>query len=294
MASAPAANPPSPQSSERRYRLAVNSYDRAATIVLASLMMVGTAVVSLGVVFFANKFTSTVEPIAFVPVEASSPTGNQGFAEDPEPPGVEEASELAEPQLEDALDALSTLSLDEKLLSDEVLDATQDASKGEGAGDARQPGPGGDGVIERVPRWERWKIRWEPASAAQFAQWLDQYKIRVGVLGRDNKVHAAWDFAGGSPQAASQEPKDYVAWGQTVPTDGPMPALAQGLARKADILSRGRIVVLLYPFEVEQILWTLEQKKNPSGDPNKVRETVFTVIDGSGGFNFEVISQKYF
>jgi hypothetical protein len=248
----------------------------------------------LGVIFFANKFTSTVEPIAFVPVEASSASGNQGFADDPEPPGIDEGAELAEPQLEDALDALSTLNVDQTLLADQLYGATEEASKGEGAGDARQPGPGGEGVIERVPRWERWKIRWEPSSSAQFVQWLDQYKIRIGVLGRDNKVHAAWDFGRGSPQVAAEEPKNYVAWGQTVPSDGPMPGLVQGLARKAGILGRGPIVVLLYPFEVEQILWTLEQKKNPSGDPNKVRETLFTVVANGDSFGFEIVDQKYF
>ncbi|HEX6962183.1 MAG TPA: hypothetical protein VF175_09970 [Lacipirellula sp.] len=272
----------------------MNSYDRAATMILASLIMVGAAVVSLGVIFFANKFTSTVEPIAFVPVEATSSTGNQGFAEDPAPPGVEDALELAEPQVEDALDALSTLTMDQTLLSDELLTATQNASQGEGAGDARLPGPGGEGVIERVPRWERWKIRWEPASARQFVNWLDQYKIRIGVLGRDNKVHAAWDFGGGSPQVSAQESKDYAAWGQTVPTDGPMPALVQTLARNAGILGRGPIVVLLYPFEVEQVLWTLEQEKNPTKDPNKVRETIFTVVADSDRFRFEITDQKYF
>jgi hypothetical protein len=286
---------PSPQSARTlRYQLTVNSYDRAATMVLASLILLGTAVVSLGVIFFANKFTSTVEPIAFVPVEASSPNANQGFAQDPEPPGVEDAAELMEPQLQDTLDALTTMSLNEALLSDEAIDAAEEAGKGAGLGDARQAGPGGDGVVERVPRWERWKIRWEPNSAVDFAKWLDQYKIRVGVLGRDNKVHAAWNFAGGNAQTAAADPKEYAAWGQTVPADGPMPKLTSDLARQAGILAQGSIVLLLYPFEVEQVLWTMEQAKNPTKDPNKVRETVFTVIQGSGGFRFDIVSQKYF
>jgi len=288
--------PTSPEKSptRRRYQLSVNSYDRAATTVLAALILLGTAVVSLGIIFFANKFTSTVEPIAFVPVEASSPNANQGFAEEPEPPGVEDATELMEPQLQDTLDALTTMSLNEALLSDEAIDAAEEAGKGEGLGDARQAGPGGDGVVERVPRWERWKIRWEPNSSTDFARWLDQYKIRVGVLGRDNKVHAAWNFTTGSPQVAAADPKEYAAWGQTVPADGPMPKLTADLARQVGILDKGSITVLLYPFEVERVLYTMEQAKNPSKDPNKVRETVFTVIQSSAGFKFDIISQKYF
>jgi hypothetical protein len=38
----------------------------------------------------------------------------------------------------------------------------------------------------------------------------------------------------------------------------------------------------------------MEQAKNPTKDPNKVRETVFTVIQGSDGFRFDIVSQKYF
>jgi hypothetical protein len=266
-----------------QYQLSVNRYDRAATIVG-----------SLSVIFFANKFTSTIEPIAFVPVEASSPTGNQGFADQPEPPGAEEASELAEPQLQDTLDALTEMSLDAALLSDEAVDAAEEAGKGEGLGDARQAGPGGDGVVERVPRWERWKIRFEPKSAGDFASWLDQFGIRIGVLGRDNKVHVAWNFTKGSPQSASVPPAEYGAWGQTAPADGPMPALTANLARKAGVFGRGPIILLFYPKSVEDLLWTLEQEKNTTKDPNKVRETVFTVISQADGYKFEVIGQKYF
>jgi hypothetical protein len=277
-----------------RYQLSVNAFDRTATLVIALLVIIGATVFSLSIIFFANKFTSTVEPIAFVPVEASSPNANQGIADQPEPPGVEDAPELVEPQLQDTLDALSMMSLEQALMVDEAIDAAEEAGKGEGLGDSRQAGPGGDGVVERVPRWERWKIRFEPKSSGEFAEWLDQFGIRVGVLGRDNKVHVAWDFSKGAPQVESKPPLDYNAWGQTVPADGPMPKLTADLARKAGIMQRGPIALLFYPFEVESRLWTLEQAANKLRDPNKIRETVFTVIRDGGGFKFEVVDMKYF
>jgi hypothetical protein len=293
MASASTATRPDAQPNGPRYQLTVNSYDRASTIVIALLVMVGVVVLGLAVVFFSNKFSTTIEPIAFVPVEASSPNANQGLAQDPEPPGAEDAPELAEPQLQDTLDALSEMSIDETLLSDEAIDGAEEASKGKGLGDSRQAGPGGDGVVERVPRWERWKIRFEPKSPRAFAEWLDFFKIRVGVLGRDNKVHVAYDFTKGA-KVESVPPKDYKGWGQTVPTDGPMPALTKDLARKSQILQRGPIALLFYPFEVEQLLWTIEKASNKFDDPNKIRETVFTVVETTGGFKFQVVDQKYF
>jgi hypothetical protein len=299
--SASSAAPADPAGDRPRAKLSVSSFDRAASGIITSLVTVGAIVGCLALVFFANKFTSTEAPIAIAPVEATSPTGNGGFGTDPEPPGTPDAPELSEPQLGETLDALMSsdvldaVATSDAVISDQTVEATGPASgRGNGLGDARQPGPGNDGVIERVPRWERWKIRFEPDTAEDFVAWLDQYKIRVGVLGRDNKVHVAWGFSGGSPQIEAAEPLAYAAWGQTIPADGPMPQLTSDLARAAGILNLGRIALLFYPFEVESLLWTMEGERNKSGDANKIRETVFTVIRDGSGFKFQVVDQKYF
>ncbi len=299
MASASTAAQADSNAADPHRLLSVNTFDRTTTIVIALLVMTGTAVLSLALVFFSNKFEKKVQPIAFVPVEATSPTGNGGYGPDAGLPGVADAPELSEPGLQDMLaavaspDALSAASTSDAILSDKTIRAAGQVGRGEGLGDARQPGPGGDGVIERVPRWERWKNRFEPPSAGDFAKWLDQFKIRVGVLGRDNKVHIAWNFTGGV-QVETQEPKEYNTWGQTLPADGPMPALTQQLARDADIMRFGQIALLFYPNEVEALLYTLEKERNKSGDANKIRETVFTVLTTPDGYTFEVVDQKYF
>lgn len=285
-------------SNTARNPLVVSSYERTATIVISSLVVFGTVFGGLSMVFFADKFGGdVVEPIEFVPMEASSPSGNGGISDDPNPPGVEDAPELSEPGLQDTLAAVesTTALLSDAMMSDQAIQGTaEQAGRGSGLGDARQPGPGGDGVIERVPRWERWKIRFEPESPADFAAWLDQFKIRIGVLGRDNKVHIAHDFSKGAPKTESAESKEYNAWGQTLPADGPMPALTKDLARKAGILQRGPIALLFYPLEVEQRLYLMERDRNKFKDANKIRETVFTVIKTQDGFKFEVVDQKYF
>jgi len=297
MATVPSITPPGEAPGRARNALSVSTYDRTATMVLALLVIFGTLVLGLMVIFFANKFNKEVETIAFVPVEASSPNANGGIADDPEPPGVEDAPELSEPGLQDTLAAITTstaLSSDALLADTAITGSVEAAGKGKGLGDARQPGPGGDGVVERVPRWERWKIRFEPASAAEFAKWLDQFKIRVGVLGRDNKVHLAWNFSDGTPEVEAADPAKYASWGQTVPADGPMPELTRQLARDAGILQLGRISLLFYPSEVESALYLMEKARNESQDANKIRETVFTVLPEGDGYRFAVIDQKYF
>jgi len=283
----------------RRYQLTVNSYDRTATLILALLAIVGFAVLCLLVIYFAKKTFPSIEPIPIVHQEATSRNANQGLADEPDPPGAEDAPELTDPQLQDTLDTLtSAVSINEVMLSDEIIEAEDVAGRGKGLGDQRPVGAGGDGVVERVPRWERWKIRFEPESAGDFARWLDYHKIEIGVLGRDNFVHYARNLSSGAPEVLQLPPKQETR-GYTSAADGPMPTLTVALARKANIAKLGSIVLLFYPFEVESLLHTLEGqtlKKKFSGkrDVNSIRQTTFTVLREGGNYLFEVIDQKYF
>lgn len=294
MSQSPPTNPAASHTT-RDYRLQVNAYDRTATLLVALLVIVGLTVTGLVIVFLANRTFPTIEPIPVVPVEATSPNANQGIADEPEPPGFEEAPELTEPQLQDTLEAL-TMAVTQKqvLLSDEQIDAQNEASKGQGLGDARMAGPGGDGVVERVPRWERWKIRFEPDSVGEFARWLDYYEIEIGVLGRDNQIHYAYDLSSSSPKTKANDKPQQESRGYTSAADGPMPELTMELARKAGIARLGSLVLLFYPFEVESVLWTMEREFSGGRDANEIRETVFTVEKARDGFEFEVIDQKYF
>ena len=280
--------------SRQRYQLTVNTYDRTASLIVALLVLVGCTVLGMAVVFFTGKFVHTIEPIPVVPVEATSANANQGIAEEPEPPGIEEAPDLSEPQLQDTLETLTNSISDRQvLLSDEMLEAEKEAGKGKGLGDARMAGEGGGGVVERVPRWQRWKIRFQPESAAEFARWLDYHKIEIGVLGRDNQVHYASEFSGSSPKVKVGDPLE-ESRGYTSAADGPMPALTMNLARKADVARFGPVVVLFYPFEVESLLWIMERDYSKARDVNSIRETVFTVERNLKEYEFKIIDQKYF
>ena len=55
-----------------------------------------------------------------VPVEATNPNANQGLADEPEPPGIEDAPDLSEPQLQDTLDALTAAAMNDMILADHL------------------------------------------------------------------------------------------------------------------------------------------------------------------------------
>lgn len=291
MASSPPQNLQSASATSSDYRLSVSSYDRTASMIIALLVIVGCAVAGMAVVFFTGKFVRTIEPIPVVPVEASTTSPNQGMADEPDPPGAEDAPELSEPQLEQTLENLASSVIQDVMVSDTI----KEAGKGKGKGDKRLAGAGGDGVVERVPRWERWKIRFEPDSTADFAGWLDYYKIEIGVLGRDKKVHYAKNFTKGTPEVYSRT--DYMkdTRGYTTAADGPMPRLTDELARKAGIANRGSLMLMFYPFKgVEDLLYTLESKYSGGRSANDIRETVFAVVKEGRDYRFEVIDQRYF
>lgn len=285
----------SPQStSERKYQLTVSTYDRAVSLILALLVLVGSIVCGMAVVFFTRKFVRTIEPIPVVPVEATKLNSIQGLSNEPEPPGAEEAPDLSEPQLQDTLETLTNvISNRDALVTDERLDAQKTAGVSSSLGDFRQAGTNSEKVVERVPRWQRWKLRFEPDSAEEFARWLDSLKIEIGVLGRDNLVHYASALNQSTPHTRTGSPGKETR-GYTSAADGPMPSLTANLARKANIARYGPVVVLFYPFEVESQLWTLENQHADGRDVNTIRETVFTVVRLGEGFQFEVIDQKTF
>lgn len=278
-----------------RYRLAVNAYDRTTTFILAALILVSLIVFGLLVVFLTTRTFPAIESIPVSPVEATSSTANQGVAAELEPPGVEEAPDLHEPLLQDTLDALTVAaSAKQASLADENLQADDLSSKGEGLGDARLAGPGGDGVVERVPRWKRWKIRFQPNSPEEFARWLDFHRIEIGVLGRNNVVYYASNLSSDTPRTRTNPDPKSEQRGYTSAADGPMPELTVQLARKANISRHGTITLLFYSFDVENTLYQLEQEQAGNRNVNTIRETVFVVVRDGQDYGFQVVEQKFF
>lgn len=298
MTTATATRPKSPRkgaartSSREHYRLEVNSYDRASSLLVSLLIMVGVATVALLIIFFARRFVTIDAPIPVMPLDpAERPLdAAMGVAQDPEPPGLEDAPELNEPQLMDTLNALtSTMSSKVAVLSDQNLDASDAASKGSGLGDSRTSG-GGGGAPE--PRRE---IEFEFADLPTYARWYDYYKIELGVFGNSPTVYYASNLGNAKPTVRegprSAEKRYYFPSNQ-----GPLFAFDQQLANKAGIAGRGSITVQFFPEEAYIILLGKEQQQAKlAGKPiDQIERTVFRVETKGSGFDFVVKEQLYY
>ena len=103
------------------------------------------------------------------------------------------------------------------VLADETLDIGADLAQPRG--DNRTPGSGGGrgggigggigsgfGPGRGGPSEPRREIRFEPVSLLEYAQWLDFFKIELGVLGQDNKVYYAKNLSQEKPDVRVGDP----------------------------------------------------------------------------------------
>jgi hypothetical protein len=281
----------------QQYRLGVSAYDRTSSLLIALLILVGLFVLGLVILYLTLQLVDRTVTVPVSLAEASRPyNAAMGVARDIEPPGIEQAPELSVPQLPATLSVIAdAVASREALLAEEALQAYLDASRGEGMGDARQAGPGGEGAVERVPRWERWQIRYfSPESLDIYAKQLDFFGIEVGALGADNQVHYAYNLSKPSPDvrvgSPAEESRIRFTW-----RSGALEAADRQLLQRAGVLGGIRAVLQFIPPDLEARLLALE-KGHEGRDVNEIRRTVFRVErDGDGdGFVFLIDEQEYF
>ena len=263
---------------------------------ISLLVLVGLFVVGLVIVYVTMQL---IDRTVAVPISLAEPGGRpadaaMGIARDLEPPGFEEAPELTEPTLPETLSALAEAAASRQAVFDEIsAESETEAGRGSGLGDSRQAGLGGDGTAERIPRWERWRIRYiEVESLDNYSRQLDFFKIELAVLGKDNQVHYASDLSQKPPASRTGSPEHehrlYFAW-----KDGKLRRSDERLLGRAGIETAGRPILQVFPREVESTLLDLEQKHAGGRDVNEIRQTVFKVEATSDGFRFAVVQQLY-
>jgi len=275
-----------------KYRLRVNTYDRVSSWLVSLLIISTLTVAGLLIVYFTRQFVVPAKAIPVTPVEPARQPADvaMGLKMDPEPPGVEEVPDLLEPQLQDTLSAVaSAVASRTAILSDESIDATANAAFGHGEGDFRKSGVGDEGETKREPVRE---IRFDPENLRQYAQYLDFFGIELGVLGKDNKIHYAYNLAKQSPDVRVGEPgnEDRLYMNSAL---GRFAALDRRLAKNAGIVDEGQIILQFYPPETQAILYDLERREAGGRRPDEIRRTIFRVTPKGDKFEFSVDQQFY-
>lgn len=273
------------------YELRVSAYERVTSWIVSLLILVGTCVFVLFVLWMSSRMFATQVAVPVLMQEVG--TGEGGLAggmELDEPPAEELGlqSDIEEPLLEKTL-ALVADAVAEKLaqLEDPLLSEEPVTGRGgsTGRGDATGRGTGTGGGRRR-----HWEVRFPEGNTVDtYARALDFFKIELGVLLPDNRVVYVYNLSKPRPDTrvgpADQEKRYYLTWRR-----GTLMEADRELLRRAGVDPGNRLILKFLPPEVEAQLAELERARaGPRYD--RVRTTYFAVVPQGSGFRFIVVDQ---
>jgi len=267
--------------------LQTTNYDRAASMLISLLILAVSSVAVLVALWVAYGIQRGPAPriIKFGTGggERLEASGESGF----ESPQLEELADMP------VVDALSTM---QAALGHEAIQAASTLDVG---GLTGSPGaaPGSDptrpaGPPERVPRWERWEIRYSAATLQAYARQLDFFKIELGAAGGKADV----DYASGFTKSTStvrtgkgaDEKRLYLTW-----REGRLLEWDRTLLTRSGVDVEHRIVMQFYPQQLEQTLARLEAEAARGKTVDQIVKTFFELKPHENGYKFVVAGQRF-
>jgi hypothetical protein len=269
-------------------QLKVSAHDRVSSMIVALLYLVGF-IVFLLFLFWLTTRPSSMPPPRPVEYLDELPGGEPALGEgrDFEQPGIDELQDLAVPTMEEMLTAIADVASSVQATSDALSGSV---SQGQGGGDRRRAGAGGDAS---VPRWERWQLRFKSTSLQDYAKQLDFFRIELAAAGGGSEeIDYVSELTSPRPRRRSasggSEERLYMSY-----RSGQLKEFDRQLLQRAGITTSGRQILQFYPPEVEGTLAALERQKAGTRPLKEIRKTVFAVRSVAGGYAFEVIEQQY-
>ncbi len=275
------------------YELEVSPYERVASMLLALLVLIGSAVLIMFLLWLTSQiFASQVMPPVGLEDIGTGEGGLTGGTELDAPLAEELGMEtdLEEPSLEETLAAIAdavasqVAMLDDPSLTEEAVTG-RGGSTGTGGGTGGGEGPGSG-------KARRWEVRFPPGNTIEtYARQLDFFKIVLGVLRPDNTVDYAWGFTQQRPSRArgpsDQETRYYLTWRK-----GGLEQADRELLGRAGIDPKNDLILKFLTEDLERDLQQKEQAY--AGDDSRpIRTTYFGIRARSGGYEFYVMDQTY-
>ena len=291
-----------------KHQLRVSSYDRVSSWIVALLIVTCVTVGALVIIYFTRKFI--VARVRHAGDARRHRRRRHWAARDPptaaelDPPGVEDAprstsrrcrirslpwprpSPTAQPFLPMSRSTSNWSRRNDTATT--ALPAPAAAAAAESAAESAPASAPAAAAGRTAPR--------NPLRAGhllEYAQWLDFFKIELGVLQQDeNKVYYAYNLSQGKAGCSRWRPCQGTA-AVHEPDRQPVRRPRPPIGPKAGIGDKGRIILQFYPPEAQEILYTLEQKQAGERKPETIRGTVFRVTRTGNKFEFSVIDQTY-
>lgn len=275
----------------------VSVYDQTSAMLVAGVVVIGALVFILFMVWltlFAGK--GGLEPPPPILELAGNDNRPEGVADDWQPPGVEEFPEVEEPQLADALEAVTDSISTVRAQLEKVDGNAAEMGSGSGLGDKRARGPG-SGNSNIIPEWERWKIEYTASTMAEYMAILESFDIYLGSVSQiSNQILFFEDLTSGRPTMTNGNRKSPRA--QNLYFRNTKSRLKRWDQNK--VVAGGgdldnKIVVQFYPPAVRETLLRLEQAVYLADgkDLTEVRQTLFRCRPAGNGYEYYVEDLKY-
>lgn len=279
-------------------RTAVSRYDVVSGFLVASVGLVGFITALLALLIFLNmEWDKEVKAPMFIFEDLAGFENPEGIAEDFEEPGVEELSEVEEPQLADALEMVTDAVSTTRAAIEAVDGTAEKMGQGKGLGDKRQSGLGGGGKGTGNPA-EHWIVKYSTSSKEAYAAQLDFFKIEIGALSRDtNLVEYAANVSAAKPTYRKGTRKDEKRVYFKKPNNHPVLRWDIAFLQAAGAQTSNRYIFTFYPSATFQKLYQLEKQAllRDQKQMSDVQRTTFTVESASGGgFQYKLNNIKYY
>jgi hypothetical protein len=279
---------------EKGSPLRVTSYDRAASGVLAGLILVGSTVSLMLLVWLSNRMThvQVSVPVVMEDIMGSGEEGPAGGGQELQAPTQGDLSDEvvvnSQPELSNALSLVATTIEQSPDVSRPIgpySDTGEGGGRGGGKGTGIGPGRGG--------RLRHWEFRFPPKNTlVMYARQLDFFNIELGVLRPGNRVEYVFHFSKTDPDRrsgpADKETRYYLTWRK-----GDLEQADRDLLARAGVHVQSSDLILKFlPPPVEQNLAALERAR-AGARLKDVRRTDFGVKAEGNGYVFFVADQKY-
>jgi hypothetical protein len=274
---------------EINVRTRLSFYDRVSSMLTAWVMLIGLLVlVMLLIWLYMVTDVPKKQPLVYEAPGFENEENPEGVAEDMEEPGVEEFPEVEEPQLADALEAVTDVASTVRANLEEVDGNAPEMGTGKGLGDRRTKGAGrGTGNLNL----KRWRINYVVSNQKEYARMLDSLKIEIGVFSLDSgRIEYISNLSGSKPSSrtGTRDGRMYTvpqkaifrAWDAKLVADAGVEVGSPDVDR----------IFQFYPAEVKQKLIQLEQRAVNSNSLSieRVTRTRFKVEKSGGGYEFKL------
>ena len=277
------------------FKTSVSKYDQVSGMLTALILLIGFLFLVMGLLYLSKIVRYKPKEVQTLLIDdlPGNDDRPEGIADDFEEPGVEELADVPEPQLADAIAALTDAPSTQAAAIEAVDGNMKQMGTGKGLGDKRQRGPGGGGNADIIPDGERWAIRYTSDEITYSIQ-LDYFGIELAALARGaNTIQYAFNVSKDKPDQKTsfrgKEPRVYFMHRP----GSKLRRWDDRLMTKAGINLKNKIKVQFIPGRVRSILLGLESKAKGAKSLSQVKKTTFGVRAKGADFEYYVIDIKY-